>query len=176
MSTDDPRRYCPVCATPLEQRTIETYARLCCPACDYTFWDNPTPVVAALVEYDNRLVVARNAAWPLGKFGLITGFLEPCEDPAIGVLREVAEELSLSGEITAFIGAYGFARNNQVLLCYHVRGRGEIRLNEELAEYRLLEKHRVRYWPGGTGLAVRDWLREQGYEPEAITNTDTPRQ
>lgn len=166
MTDDDNRRYCPVCATALIHRTIETIDRLCCPACGYTFWDNPTPVVAALVEYDGHLVFARNAAWPEGMFGLITGFLEPREDPAVGVLREVAEELSLTGEITEFIGAYGFARNNQVLLCYHVRGHGDIRLNEELAEYRLVAKHKARYRPAGTGLAVRDWLRAQGYEPQ----------
>src|SRR5699024_3690130 len=81
MSVDDTRRYCPVCASTLVHRRIETHDRLCCPACDYTFWDNPTPVVAGLVEYDGRLVFARNAAWPQGKFGLIAGFLEPYEDP-----------------------------------------------------------------------------------------------
>src|SRR5699024_4344332 len=145
----------------------EAFDRLCCPVCDYTFWDNPTPVVAALVEYHGRLVFARNAAWPKGRFGLITGFLEPREDPAEGVLREVAEELSLTGKITTFIGAYGFARNNQVLLCYHVLGHGDVRLNEELAEYRLVAKHNAWYRPAGTGLAVRDWLRSQGYDPRA---------
>src|SRR5699024_4717948 len=102
VSDNDARRYCPACATPLVQRTIETYNRLCCPACDFVFWDNPTPVVAALVEYDGRLLVARNAAWPAGKFGLITGFLEPREDPAEGVLREVDEELSLAATISCF--------------------------------------------------------------------------
>jgi len=166
VSEDDSRRYCPRCATRLVHRSIETYDRLCCPACDFVFWDNPTPVVAALVEYDERLVFARNAAWPEGKFGLVTGFLEPREDPAAAVLREVTEELSLIGRITCFIGAYGFARNNQLLLAYHILGQGEIRLNEELIEYRLVAKHKARYRPAGTGLAVRDWLRAQGHDPQ----------
>lgn len=165
MSENDPRRYCPVCAAPLAVRTIETHDRLCCPECDYVFWDNPTPVVAAIVEYDNRLLLARNAAWPEGMFGLITGFLEPCEEPADGVVREVAEETALGATINCFVGAYGFARKNQLLLAYHVHAGGQIRLNEELIDYRLIEKHEARYWPGGTGLAVRDWLRGQGYDP-----------
>lgn len=165
MSDEDARRYCPTCATALESRLIETYDRLCCPACDFVFWDNPTPVVAALVEYDDRLLVARNAAWPEGKFGLITGFLEPREDPADAVLREVDEELGLAARISCFIGAYGFARKNQLLLAYHVHASGDIQLNEELIEYRLVDKDKMRYWPRGTGHAVRDWLLGQGFSP-----------
>jgi len=163
----DTRRYCPVCATELAHRMLGGYERLCCSACDFVFWDNPTPVVGAIVEYDNRLLFARNAAWPPGKFALVTGYLEPCEDPAAGILREVREELDLRGEISSFVGAYGFARKNQLLLVYHVHAaHGIIRLNEELAEYRLVAKDQATYWPGGTGWAVRDWLVAQGYSPQ----------
>ncbi|MGN8199728.1 NUDIX domain-containing protein [Salinisphaera sp. RV14] len=164
----DPRRYCPVCATPLVVREIADMDRLACPAddCGYIFWDNPIPVVAGVVEHEGHLVFARNAKWPRGMYGLVTGFLEPREDPAEGVVREVAEELGIEAEITEFIGAYGFARKNQLLLAYHLVGQGEIALNEELAEWFHVPKHEAEYWPGGTGLAVRDWLRAQGYDPQ----------
>src|SRR5699024_83523 len=160
------RRYCPQCATRLVQRTIGTHVRLCCVSCDFVCWYYASSLVAALFEYDNRLVFARNVAWPHGKFGLITWFLEPCEDPAAGVAREVAEELALEAEISQFIGAYGFARNNQLLLAYHLYAAGEIRLNDELQEYRLVAKANAQYWHGGTGRAVRDWLWVQGYLPQ----------
>jgi hypothetical protein len=35
---------------------------------------------------------------------------------------------------------------------------GEIVLNEELAEFRLIAPEKLRPWDFGTGLAVRDWL------------------
>mgnify|MGYP000028083238 CR=1 FL=1 len=35
---------------------------------------------------------------------------------------------------------------------------GEITLNEELAEYRLIAPEKLKAWDYGTGLAVRDWL------------------
>lgn len=164
----DSRRYCPVCATPLIIREIAGFERLVCPAegCGHVFWDNPTPVVAAVVEHANQLVFARNVKWPEDMYGLVTGFLEPREEPADGVVREVAEELGIAAEITEFIGAYGFARKNQVLLAYHLVGHGEITLNEELAEWFHVAKAEAEYWPGGTGLAVRDWLQRQGYDPK----------
>lgn len=164
----DRRRYCPVCASQLVEREIAGFQRPVCPdtACGFVFWDNPIPVVAAVVEHQGQLVFARNAQWPQGMHGLVTGFLEPREDPAEGVVREVAEELGIEATITEFIGAYGFARKNQLLLAYHLIGDGEIRLNEELAEWFPVDKAEAEYWPGGTGLAVRDWLRRQGYDPQ----------
>jgi NADH pyrophosphatase NudC (nudix superfamily) len=59
-------RYCPSCATPLVAISkIEDggeKARMRCPACDYTHWNNPTPVLAAVIEYDGKILLARNAA------------------------------------------------------------------------------------------------------------------
>ena len=43
---------------------------------------------------------------------------------------------------------------------------GEIRLNEELVDYRRIEPSRCGAWKAGTGIALRDWLRSRGFEPE----------
>ena len=138
--------------------------RQACPndACGFVWWDNPAPVVAALVEYRGALVLARNHAWAAGAFGLITGFLERDEDPAAAVLREVKEELDLDASSADLIGVYPFTRNHEVLIVYHVLADGEIRLNEELAEYRLIAPEKLRAWDYGTGLAVGDWLARRG--------------
>jgi len=164
----DHRQYCPVCAAPLERREINGFERPVCAdvSCGYVFWDNPIPVVAGIVEHEGRLVFARNALWPKGMYGLVTGFLEPRETPEDGVVREVAEELGIEARITTFVGAYGFARKNQLLLAYHLIGEGRITLDAELAEYFHVNKADAQFWPGGTGLAVRDWLRSQGYDPQ----------
>ena len=121
-------------------------------------WDNPAPVVAALVERDGLIVLARNHAWPEKKFGLITGFLERDETPQQAVAREVKEELDLVACVVTLIGVYPFHRKHEVIMAFHVEAAGEIRLNEELAEYRLIEPNKLRPWEFGTGLAVRDWL------------------
>jgi NADH pyrophosphatase NudC (nudix superfamily) len=65
-----PYRFCPNCATPLEWLpALEdggTKERLRCPGCAWTHWNNPTPVLAAVIECtdrDGQLLLARNAAW-----------------------------------------------------------------------------------------------------------------
>src|SRR5947207_638178 len=64
-------------------------ARLRCAACDWTHWNNPTPVLAAVVEYEGQILLARNAAWPGRRFALITGFMEAGETPQEGIAREI---------------------------------------------------------------------------------------
>ena len=88
-------KFCPYCASSLKAGQIEGVERFACssPDCDYVFWDNPTPVVAALVEHEGHVVLVRNRSWPPKWYGLVTGFLERGEEPTDGVLREVREEL-----------------------------------------------------------------------------------
>jgi NAD+ diphosphatase len=155
-------RYCPACAAPLARGVHGERERLGCPACGWVHWDNPTPVVAAIVELDGKLLLARNRAWPEKMFALVTGFLERDEHPAAAVLREVKEETDLDADAATLVGVCDFARMNQVILGYHVVARGTVRLSEELAEYRLLEPASVRCWRQGTGVLLADWLRSRG--------------
>lgn len=168
-------RYCTHCAGGLREVTAQEDAgprtRLRCPACGWTHWNNPVPVLAALIELPDRggrLLLARNAAWAPGLFGLVTGFMEAGESPEDGIRREVAEETSLAVGSLALIGVYGHARMNQVILAWHAVAHGEVRLSPELAEYRLVEPARMRCWRSGTGPAVADWLASRGHEPRWI--------
>jgi len=121
-------------------------------------WDNTVPVVAAIVEHDGGVILARNKEWPEKMFGLITGFLEKAETPEEAVVREVREELSLDATAVHFVGLYPFERRNELIIAYHVPAKGEVRLNEELADYRRIVPEKLRPWDFGTGLALRDWL------------------
>ncbi len=165
--------FCTSCATRLAPIAVEedggSKTRLRCAACGWTHWNNPTPVLAAVIELADRegqILLARNAAWPGRFFGLVTGFMEAGETPEAGIAREVGEETSLHVESVALIGVYEFLRMNQVIIAYHVVARGEIALSPELTEYRTLAPERVKCWPAGTGRALADWLRTRGIEPQ----------
>jgi NADH pyrophosphatase NudC (nudix superfamily) len=163
-------RYCPNCATPLQELVqMEDggeKSRLRCVACAWTHWNNPTPVLAAVVEYDGRILLARNAAWQGRRFALITGFMEAGETPQQGIAREIKEETNLDARSVDLIGVYEFFRMNQVIIAYHAACEGEVRLSPELAEYKLFAFDEALCWPAGTGYALADWLRSRGHEPK----------
>ena len=164
-------RFCPLCATALAHIAVmedsgET-VRLRCPGCGWTHWNNPTPVLAAVVEYRGKVLLARNAAWANPEmYALITGFMEAGESPEAGIAREVLEETGLVVSATRLLGVWDFQKRNEVLICYHVVADGEVRLSPELADYRLLDPVDVRCWPAGTGHALATWLRSRGIEPQ----------
>jgi NADH pyrophosphatase NudC (nudix superfamily) len=163
-------RFCPNCATPL-QAIVQMEdggekSRLRCPECAWTHWNNPTPVLAAVVEYQGRILLARNAAWAGRRFALITGFMEAGETPQQGIAREIKEETNLDASELQLIGVYEFFRMNQVIIAYHAVADGEVRLSPELAEYKLYAHEDVMCWPAGTGYALADWLRSRGHEPK----------
>ncbi len=132
--------YCPQCGAKLETRIIDGRERQVCPSpeCGFVHWDNPVPVVAALVQQGDSIVLARNALWPRGIFSVVTGYLEKNETPEVGALREVAEELGVEGEVTAFLGHYMVFEKNQLILAFAVRVNSEIKIGEEIAEYKLV--------------------------------------
>ncbi len=149
-------------------RQMDDNNRLVCPAddCDFVYWDNPVPVVAAIVEHDNKIVLANNVAWPEHIFSLITGFLEKGESPEQAVVREVQEELGLTSAVGEFVGVYSFHRMNQLILVYHVKASGTIQLNEELRSYKCFKINDIKPRNTATGAALQDWLNSRGVFPE----------
>ncbi len=124
--------FCPQCGAEPVEAEIGGCARRKCPVCDFVFWDNPIPVVAAIVEHEGKVILTRNKGWPEKWLGIVAGFLEKGETPEQGALREVKEELGLDGKIVSFVGHYAFEQRNQIIFAYHIRAEGEIVIGDEL--------------------------------------------
>src|SRR3954463_11172449 len=167
---NDDYNFCPRCAAPLQLVAQDEDGgeklRLRCRGCNWTHWNNPTPVLAAVIQYQDKILLARNAAWQGKMYALITGFMEAGETPQAGIAREIKEETNLGARELNLIGVYDFQRMNQVIIAYHAVAEGEVSLSPELVDYKLFAYDQVRCWPAGTGHALADWLRGQGYEPQ----------
>ncbi len=125
-------------------------------------------MLAAVIEYNGQILLARNAAWSAKAYALITGFMEAGETPQGGIEREIAEETSLQTHELNLIGVYDFQRMNQIIIAYHAVCSGEVKLSPELVDYKLYAPQDVKCWPAGTGYAMADWLKSRGHEPQFV--------
>ncbi len=153
--------FCPQCASPLVRGEASGRERLICSKpCGYVFYDNPLPVVGAIVEYDgDAIVMTQSVGWPADWFGIVTGFLEKGEEPTDAILREVREEIGLTdARIVDFLGIYPFYQRNEIIFTYHVRASGTIVMDEtELQAVKVVPIADIKPWPFGTGPAVKVW-------------------
>lgn len=157
----EPPKHCGWCGGTLASIAGKPGQRLC--GCGRITYLSPVPVVAAIVEHQGHIILVRGHGWPESWYGLVTGFLEPEESPEAAARREVGEELGLAVSESRLIGAYPFARMNQVIIAYHMLADGEIALDAgELAAYKTVPVEKLRPWNFGTGEAVKDFLAQRG--------------
>jgi NADH pyrophosphatase NudC (nudix superfamily) len=159
-------KYCPECGNMLASKRIDGVERKACvfQECGFVHWGNPVPVVAALIEYQGKIVLARNSEWPEGMFSLVTGYLERAETPEEAVVREVKEELGLDGKVQEFIGCYSFIEKNQIILAHWVVATGELKIGNEISEVKLLSLEELELWQFGrlalTSAIAKQWLEK----------------
>lgn len=152
--------YCPSCGSKLETQSDHEIDRIICSSddCRFVHYDNPTPVVAAIVQKEDAVVLVRNVGWPETWYGLVSGFLEKKETPEDAILREIQEEILVPARDISFVGNYAFEMMNQVILAYHVFIDQEPKIGEELADLKVVSIETLVPWDFGTGQAVKDWL------------------
>ena len=103
--------------------------------------------VAAIIEHNNQiLVLKRSPEKDVGAnlWEVVTGRLEEEEDPLIGVLREIEEEVSLKTKVIMPIHTKFFYRGGKeypmVLISYWCKYiSGEVKISWEHSEYKWLD-------------------------------------
>ncbi|MEM8530718.1 MAG: NUDIX domain-containing protein [Chloroflexota bacterium] len=137
-------RFCPLCATPLEQCTHHGRTRLVCPDDGWTFFPNPNIAATVVVEYQGGIVLLRRAIPPdQGIWHLPIGHLEFGESPEQAALREASEETGLILEDPVFLDfehspSYGDAAMFYIVFCYRARATGgELQVDHENSDIRV---------------------------------------
>ena len=132
--------FCSTCGSQLKMEMRDRERLVCSDeTCDFVHWNNPIPVIGAIVQQDENVILVQSIGWPKNWYALVTGFLEAGETPEEGIVREVEEEIGLVPTEVNYIGIYPFHRMNQLLIIYHVKvdENATVKLQlDELADYK----------------------------------------
>jgi ADP-ribose pyrophosphatase YjhB (NUDIX family) len=107
-------KHCPRCASP-EIRSHEGKA-VKCPACGFLYFHNCASAVAAILEYNGKIILGTRERDPLkGLFDLPGGFVDYNESLEQALAREIKEELNLiPPALTYFCSAHNEYNYNGV--------------------------------------------------------------
>ncbi len=118
-------QYCIACGNRLAEKKIEGKLRPICSMCGNIVYENPLPVVSAVVVNDRKQVLlVKRARHPMkGMWCLPCGFAESDEHIEEAVLRELEEETNITGIVKRLLDATT-ARNyfygNLVMMSFEI--------------------------------------------------------
>ncbi len=96
-------RHCPRCGAPTEPANSGWTRR--CPQDGSEHFPRTDPaIIVAVTDPEDRLLLARNPAWPEGRLSVLAGFVEPGESLAMTVAREVFEEVGVRVRDVIYLG------------------------------------------------------------------------
>jgi NAD+ diphosphatase len=96
-------RFCAVCGTPTELFRGGWGRR--CGSCNAEHFPRVDPVVIMLAEYEDRVLVGRQAGFPPGFFSALAGFVEPGESLEEAVARELFEEAGIRVSNVSYVAS-----------------------------------------------------------------------
>jgi len=105
--------FCTRCGNPLKASPDHEWD-FECSKCNQKFYINPTPVVAALVFLDDKLVVVSSKYKDL--WGLPGGYVSTGESLEEAITREILEETNLKARISGFLASYPMVKNERDLV------------------------------------------------------------
>lgn len=105
MRYSDIFKKCPQCGNPL---SVENERMVSCPHGDFTFYINPAPCNAVVIENEQHeiLLVKRKFEPRIGAWDLPGGFVDPGESAEDSVRREIKEELRCDIENIRYLTSY----------------------------------------------------------------------
>ena len=138
-------RFCLYCGGQLKEKMVKVEGRnrLVCLSCNRIHYQNPLPVVAAVLTKPKKRVIGliKRAIPPqTDKWALVGGFMELDENPQEAILRETREEIGVCGKLRGLVGVY--ANNSKiykkvVVIGYEVAViQPDFSLGEEVKEFK----------------------------------------
>ena len=89
-------RFCGTCGFPTLAAKCGHVLVCTNPACRHELFPRIDPAIIVLVSDGERALLGRQAAWPVGRYSTIAGFVEPGESLEDAVAREVLEETGIT--------------------------------------------------------------------------------
>lgn len=136
---------CEVCHGP--SKPSHSGQRRRCLNCGAELYCRTDPaIIVAISDMSDRLLVARNATWAVGRVSVLAGFVEPGESLEQACRREVAEEVNLAVSELQYFGSqpWPYPRSLMAAFTARVANSHQLRIDgQEIVEASFLTRQEL---------------------------------
>lgn len=113
LAWDSDSVFCPRCGSSAVLQPGSWCKR--CTACRFERFPPAHPCAIVLVRHGREFLLGRKAAWPVGRYSLIAGFLDPGESLEECAVREVREETGVEISNLRYVGSQNWPFPSQLM-------------------------------------------------------------
>ncbi len=112
-------KFCPRCATALEEADHQGATRPTCPSCGYVSYNDPKVAVAVITGRDGKVLLAcRNHEPKMGLWTFPSGYVDAGEVVEDAAIRETEEETGVHVQLERLLAVQSEPGNRVVLVVY----------------------------------------------------------
>jgi NAD+ diphosphatase len=138
-------QFCGACGSPTRSSS-GGHLRVCTnPQCAEHHFPGTDPAIIVLVTCGERCLLGRQPTWPVGRYSIIAGFVEPGESLEAAVAREVWEEAGIEAEEVRYCASQPWPFPSSLMLGFTAQAVSTtIRPNDgELEDVRWLSRDEI---------------------------------
>jgi NAD+ diphosphatase len=139
------QRFCGACGAPTHGASAGHVMQCTAEACGAEYFPRLDPAIIVLITDGERALLGRQAAWPVGRYSTIAGFVEPGESLEDAVLREVLEETGVAVTDAVYHSSQPWPFPSSLMIGFTARAAADAvpRADEELEDARWFTREEI---------------------------------
>ncbi len=121
-----------------------------CPACNMVKYPTISPAIIVAILCEDKILLARGANWPDGRFSLVAGYVDVGETIEDAIAREAKEEVGIRIKNIRFYKSQPWPFSGSMMIGYIAEADGMQKIqvdNKEIAEAYWYDKNNLPQYP-----------------------------
>ena len=136
--------FCSKCGYKLESIHNTQTSEFNCKKCNYTFYLDPKVAAVVIVKKQDKILLVKRSIEPhLGKWSLLSGYVNRGEKVEEAAIREVKEEVHIDVSITELQGVYSGLSPVVIVVFHAVHNSGELSISNEVSDFKWVKNEEI---------------------------------
>ena len=115
-----------------------------CKKCNFTIYADPKVAAVIIVKKQNQILLVKRSIEPhLGKWSLLSGYVNRGENVESAAIREVKEEVNIDVSITELQGVYSGLSSVVIIVFHAIHTSGVLSVSNEVSDFKWVNNEEI---------------------------------